>query len=88
MSIILAGLRRNTGYIITYEATDLKRYVRRYLDWGEYWYDKLVGMAKRSAYFRKESAIDGFLDGIFKRVEEIKREPLYHEEKKSNLQEK
>ncbi|SCU95729.1 LAMI_0F03510g1_1 [Lachancea mirantina] len=75
ISVILAGLRRNTGYVLAYETSDLKKYVRRYLDWGEYLFDKLIGMAGRSAYFRKETPIDGFMNGIYKRVEELGRTP-------------
>ncbi|KAM3164129.1 hypothetical protein ACU8KH_01025 [Lachancea thermotolerans] len=76
ISIILAGLRRNTGYVLSYEKSDLKRYIRRYLDWGEGLYERLVRVAKRSAYFRKETPLDGFLDGMFKRVEELGRGPV------------
>lgn len=75
--MVLAGLRRNTGYVVTYEYSDLKRYIRKYLDWGEYLFDRLASMAKRSAYFRKESRLDGFIDGVFKRVEELGREPRF-----------
>ncbi|SCV02361.1 LANO_0F17194g1_1 [Lachancea nothofagi CBS 11611] len=75
ISIILAGLRRNTGWILSYEQSDLKNYIKRYLDWGEFLYGRLIHVAERSKYFRKETPLDGFLDGVFKRVEELGREP-------------
>ncbi|SCU94482.1 LAFA_0F22078g1_1 [Lachancea sp. 'fantastica'] len=75
ISMILAGLRRNTGLVLAYEQSDLKNYFRRYLDWGDALYSRLVQVAERSKYFRKETPLDGFLDGVFKRVEEIGRGP-------------
>ncbi|QEU61457.1 hypothetical protein KDRO_E03350 [Kluyveromyces lactis] len=60
--MVLAGLRRSTSYVVAYEMSDLKNYIKRYLDWGEYLFDKLASMAERSAYFRKQTPFDKFLD--------------------------
>ncbi|CEP62196.1 Mco12p LALA0_S04e10022g [Lachancea lanzarotensis] len=75
ISMILAGLRRNTGLVLAYEHSDLKNYLRRYLDWGDALYSRLARFAERSKCFRKETPLDGFLDGVFKRVEELGRGP-------------
>ncbi|SCU81087.1 LADA_0B11144g1_1 [Lachancea dasiensis] len=73
ISMVLAGLRRNTGWVLSYEQSDLKNYIKRYLDWGESMFGRLVQVAERSKYFRKETPLDGFLNGVFKRVEELGR---------------
>ncbi|SCU88609.1 LAME_0E00518g1_1 [Lachancea meyersii CBS 8951] len=88
ISMILAGLRRNTGLVLAYEHSDLKNYIRRYLDWGDAMYSRLVRIAQRSKYFRKETPLDGFLDGVFKRVEEVGRGPArsVHREQNEYLQ--
>ncbi|AET38875.1 Mco12p Ecym_3388 [Eremothecium cymbalariae DBVPG len=79
ISVILAGLHRNTGYVLAYETSDLKNYIRKYLNWGEYLFDELIKIAKRSSYFRKESKIDGFLKGSFKKIEELSDKQLAEE---------
>ena len=71
--MVLAGLRRSTGLVVAYEMSDLKNYIRRYLNWGEYLFDKLAQMAEKSYYFRKETALDGFLDSIFKRYQKFSK---------------
>lgn len=71
VAMVLAGLRRSTGYVLAYEASDLRNYIRRYLGWGEYLFDQLAALAARSAYFRRETALDGFLGGAFRRLEEV-----------------
>lgn len=65
--MVLAGLRRSTSFVVAYEMSDLKNYVKRYLDWGEYLFDKLASMAERSAYFRKQNPLDKFLDRLDRR---------------------
>lgn len=59
--------------MVAYEMSDLKNYIRRYLNWGEYLFDKLAQMAEKSYYFRKETALDGFLDSIFKRYQKFSK---------------
>lgn len=61
VSMILAGLRRSTSYVVAYEMSDLRNYIKQYLDWGEFLFDKLAQMAERSAYFRKQTPLDKFL---------------------------
>lgn len=74
ISIILAALRRHTGYTLSYDTHDLKNYIKKYLYWGEYLYDKIISVAKTSSYFKKETQINGMIDGLIKRVEEINRD--------------
>lgn len=78
-SIILAGLRRNTGYVLAYETSDLRNYIRKYLGWGEFFFDRLSSLVKRSAYFKKESKIDGVLRGARNSVHDISRNGAYED---------
>lgn len=73
--MVLAGLRRSTGLVVAYEVSDLKNYIRRYLNWGEYLFDKLSQMAENSQYFRKENPLDGFIDSVFKKYQRFIGDP-------------
>lgn len=65
IAMILAGIRRNTGYIFRYEKFGLARMLHGYLSWGEYCYKSALGYVKKSDYFRKQfKSVDGFLDDI------------------------
>ncbi|AMD20925.1 HDR183Wp [Eremothecium sinecaudum] len=66
VSVILAGVRRNTGYVLNYESSDLRNYIQKYLNWGEYFFDHLTELVKRSSYFKKQSRSDGLFGGIGK----------------------
>lgn len=60
ISMLLAAIRRNTGLQLLYEGSDFRKYISKYLSFGEYAYDKVVSLLKISGYFH----IPGFFDRL------------------------
>ncbi|RLV92668.1 Nucleolar pre-ribosomal-associated protein 1 [Spathaspora sp. JA1] len=63
ISIILAGIHRNTGLqfdVSHFSSVDVRRYFGKYLAFGEACYDKVVSLLKYSGYFRQSNLIYGF----------------------------
>ncbi|KAI5963243.1 uncharacterized protein KGF55_003035 [Candida pseudojiufengensis] len=60
ISIILAGIHRNTGLqfdISNFNSIDIRRWFGNYLSFGELCYDKLVSILKFSGYFKQKNLI-------------------------------
>ncbi|KAI5951392.1 hypothetical protein KGF54_004466 [Candida jiufengensis] len=60
ISIILAGIHRNTGLQFDtshFNSIDIRRWFGNYLHFGEICYDKLVSVLKFSGYFKQRNLI-------------------------------
>lgn len=55
ISVLLAGIRRNSGLILdtsTLATGEIRSLLDRYLNVGEYFYDKLLSYLQLSRYFK------------------------------------
>ncbi|CAH6720231.1 uncharacterized protein CLIB1444_03S07316 [[Candida] jaroonii] len=64
VSVILAGIHRNTGLVFdtsNLSSIDFRRWFGNYLSFGESCYDKLVSLLKYSGYFKQRNMIVDYL---------------------------
>lgn len=73
IAMILAGVRRNTGYVFAYEHYGISTYLYKYLGWGEWCYGNLVKFVQFSGKFRKQLPQDEFIQDTTTRIEELDR---------------
>lgn len=69
--MLLAGIRRDTGLHLDPEqfaSYDVRRYLAKYLSYGEAAYDYFVGVVKYSGYFR----VDRF-NGVKRIVKDVNK---------------
>lgn len=52
VAMLLAAIRRNTGYVFAYERYEFSSVIKSYLQWGEFCYKRFVGYVKQSKMFR------------------------------------
>lgn len=80
ISIILAGIHRNTGLVFdtsNLSSIDFRRWFGNYLAFGETCYDKLVSFLKISGYFKQKNLITDYLTrGTDKYFEQQKKPSL------------
>ncbi|KAI5958096.1 hypothetical protein KGF57_002904 [Candida theae] len=60
ISIILAGIHRNTGLqfdVSHFSSVDFRRWFGNYLGFGEACYDKIVSLLRMSGYFKQRNLI-------------------------------
>ncbi|CAG89860.1 DEHA2F25410p [Debaryomyces hansenii CBS767] len=60
ISIILAGIHRNTGLVFdtsNLSSVDVRRWFGNYLAFGERCYDSSVSLLKMSGYFRQKNLV-------------------------------
>lgn len=55
VGMLLAAVRRNTGYIFAYERYGIAKYIYNFLSYGDYCYRVFSEYCRKSSYFRKES---------------------------------
>ncbi|KAI9476631.1 DUF1748-domain-containing protein [Zychaea mexicana] len=58
ISAVLAGIKRNTGLkpaVSQIENDDVRKYVQKYLDVGEWMFDNSVVFMNNSPYFERKS---------------------------------
>lgn len=67
VAMLLAAVRRNTGYVFAYERYEFSSFIKSYLQWGEFCYKRFVGYVKRSQMFRFQ--LPNF-DQFINRIEE------------------
>ncbi|EGW35222.1 uncharacterized protein SPAPADRAFT_58427 [Spathaspora passalidarum NRRL Y-27907] len=73
ISIILAGIHRNTGLqfdVSHFSSVDVRRYFGKYLAFGEACYDRVVSLLKFSGYFRQSNLIYDFAQRASDRLKE------------------
>lgn len=61
ISVVLAGIHRNTGLVFdtsNLSLIDFRRWFGQYLSLGESCYDRLVSLLKISGYFKQRSFTD------------------------------
>ncbi|ODQ82076.1 hypothetical protein BABINDRAFT_160274 [Babjeviella inositovora NRRL Y-12698] len=69
VSIVLAGIRRNTGLTFNadeFHSMDARRYISKFLGLGERMYDYTVSLVRHSGYFYQRSLKDEFTDELKK----------------------
>ncbi|KAI5904053.1 hypothetical protein K4G60_g3211 [Candida parapsilosis] len=60
ISIVLAGVHRNTGLqfdVSHFSSIDVRRWFGNYLSFGETCYDKLVSVLRISGYFKQRNLV-------------------------------
>lgn len=60
ISVILAGIHRNTGLAfdtLTLSLADFRRWFAKYLHFGEVCYDRTVQLLRVSGYFKQRSLV-------------------------------
>ncbi|KHC76102.1 hypothetical protein MGI_00679 [Candida albicans P75016] len=65
ISVILAGIHRNTGLQFDtshFSSVDFRRWFGNYLLFGESCYDKIVSMLKWSGYFKQNNLIFDYVN--------------------------
>ncbi|PVH16304.1 uncharacterized protein CXQ87_004176 [Candidozyma duobushaemuli] len=66
ISIILAGIHRNTGLVFDtshFSSVDFRNWFGKYLAFGEICYDRTVSLLRVSGYFRQRNLVmDNILD--------------------------
>ncbi|KAK5959182.1 Mco12p PWA37_003870 [Arxiozyma heterogenica] len=55
VGMLLAAVRRNTGYIFAYEKYGIAKYIYNFLSYGDYCYRMFSDYCRTSSYFRKVS---------------------------------
>ncbi|ODQ62941.1 hypothetical protein WICANDRAFT_60986 [Wickerhamomyces anomalus NRRL Y-366-8] len=58
ISMLLASVRRNTGLVLLYQGSDLRKYISKYLAFGEQAYDYFVSFIRHSGYFGTPGIFD------------------------------
>jgi hypothetical protein len=58
ISMVLAGVRRATGLQLLYSHSDLKKYIARYLSFGEMMFDKFTSVCEMSGWFGRPGISD------------------------------
>ncbi|RCK60922.1 hypothetical protein Cantr_08099 [Candida viswanathii] len=61
ISVILAGIHRNTGLQFdtnNFSLLDIRRWFGKYLSFGEVCYEKIVKLLRVSGYFKQTSILD------------------------------
>lgn len=74
ISIILAGIHRNTGLAFdtsNLSSVDFRRWLGKYLAFGEICYDKVVSLLRASGYFKQRNLV---LDYVGKGASKIIKE--------------
>lgn len=64
ISIILAGIHRNTGLVFDtsrFSSIDFRRWFGKYLAFGEICYDRTVSILKFSGYFKQKNLVLDFM---------------------------
>lgn len=64
LSIILAGIHRNTGLVFDtsrFSSIDFRRWFGKYLAFGEICYDRTVSILKFSGYFKQKNLVLDFM---------------------------
>ena len=64
VSIILAGINRNTGLVFdtsSLSSVDFRRWFGNYLAFGEAMYDKVVSLLKMTGYFKQRNLMLDFV---------------------------
>ncbi|KAF7580636.1 hypothetical protein FOB63_004574 [Clavispora lusitaniae] len=62
ISIILAGIHRNTGLVFDtahLSSADFRKWFGQYLSVGEYCYDRCVSLLRMSGYFKQKNMSSG-----------------------------
>ncbi|KAK6201457.1 uncharacterized protein RJT21DRAFT_1397 [Scheffersomyces amazonensis] len=65
ISIILAGIHRNTGLVFDsshFSSVDFRRWFGNYLAFGEKCYDSTVSLLRMSGYFKQKNLIYDMVD--------------------------
>lgn len=65
ISIVLAGIHRNTGLQFDtshFSLVDVRRWFGNYLAFGESCYDKVVSLLKFSGYFRQRNLVYDYVE--------------------------
>ncbi|CCG21197.1 hypothetical protein CORT_0A08120 [Candida orthopsilosis Co 90-125] len=60
ISIVLAGIHRNTGLqfdVSHFSSVDFRRWFGNYLSFGEACYDKVVSLLRMSGYFKQRNLV-------------------------------
>ncbi|CUM63977.1 uncharacterized protein PRCAT00001565001 [Priceomyces carsonii] len=66
ISIILAGVHRNTGLAFdtsSFSSIDIRRWFGKYLAMGEKCYDSVVSILKASGYFKQRNLLYDYVSG-------------------------
>lgn len=74
ISIILAGIHRNTGLVFDtshFSSVDFRRWFGSYLSFGEGCYDRTVSLLKYSGYFKQKNLV---LDYVSKEANKYLRD--------------
>ncbi|CDR40170.1 CYFA0S04e05094g1_1 [Cyberlindnera fabianii] len=58
ISMLLASVRRTTGLHLIYQQSDLRKYISKYLAFGEQMYDRFVSLCRMSGYFATRRLFD------------------------------
>ncbi|ODV58320.1 DUF1748 domain-containing protein [Ascoidea rubescens DSM 1968] len=78
LSILLAGVRRDTGLTLDpndFHSLDIRRYLSKYLYIGEVAYDYLVSFLKSTGLLKiKTNNVDNFLSSVKRNVSDFNRD--------------
>lgn len=64
ISIILAGIHRNTGLVFDtahFSSADFRKWFGKYLYFGEYCYDRCVSLLRLSGYFKQKNLVIDYM---------------------------
>ncbi|CAH2354597.1 uncharacterized protein CLIB1423_17S02718 [[Candida] railenensis] len=73
ISIILAGIHRNTGLVFdtsNFSSVDIRRWFGNYLSFGESMYDKTISLLKMTGYFKQRNLVYDYVDQASKILKE------------------
>ncbi|SGZ55504.1 CIC11C00000000480 [Sungouiella intermedia] len=74
ISIILAGIHRNTGLVFdtsNFSSIDFRRWFGKYLAFGEVCYDRVVSLLRASGYFKQRNLV---FDYVTKEASKVVKE--------------
>lgn len=71
ISVILAGVHRNTGLVFdtaNFSSADFRKWFGKYLAFGETCYDRVVSLLRLSGYFKQKNLVFDYVSKEANRV--------------------